>query len=63
MSFNISLVIPSFAFDGPRKRYEPLGKVAKLWEANKQGGKNPNCGAMPPAPGSRAAVTPSRWVI
>jgi hypothetical protein len=31
---------------------EPLGKVTKFWEANKQGGRNPGCGAMPPAPGS-----------
>jgi hypothetical protein len=43
-------VYPSFAFDGPRERYKPLGKVAELWEANKQGGRNPGCGAMSPAP-------------
>jgi hypothetical protein len=31
MSSNGSLVILPFTFDGPRERYEPLGKVAELW--------------------------------
>jgi hypothetical protein len=63
MSSNGSLLITSFAFDGPRERYEPLGKVSEPWEANKQGGRNPSCGAMPPAQGSRATITLGRWVI
>jgi hypothetical protein len=66
MSANGSLVIGRytlFAFDGSRERYKLLGKVAKLWEANKQGGRNPGCGAMPPAPGSRTPITPGRWVL
>jgi hypothetical protein len=63
MSFYGSLVITPFAFDVPRERYEPLGKVAYLWEANKQGGRKPGCSTMPPAPGSGATITPGRWVI
>jgi hypothetical protein len=62
MSSNGSLFIPSFAIDGLRERYEPLGKVAELWEANKQGGRNLGYDTMPPVPGSRAAITPGRWV-
>jgi hypothetical protein len=41
MSSNSSPVITPFAFNGPRERFEPLGKVAKLWEANKQGALYP----------------------
>jgi hypothetical protein len=52
-----------FAFDGPGERYKPLGKVSELWEANKQKGRNPAHGAMPPAPGSWATITPGRRVI
>jgi hypothetical protein len=63
MSSNGSLIIPSFAFDGPGDRYEPLGKVTELWEANKQGDRKPSCGTMPPAPGSGATITPVRLVI
>jgi hypothetical protein len=63
MSSNSSLVIPPFAFDGPRERYEPLGKVAKLWEFSKQEGRNPGFDAMPPVPGSGATITPGRQVI
>jgi hypothetical protein len=63
MSSNGSLIIPPFAFDDPGEIYEPLGKVAELWEASKQGGRNPGYSAMPPEPGSRVAITPGRQVI
>jgi hypothetical protein len=57
------LLYSPFAFDGPGERYKPLGKVAKLWEANRQGSRKHGCGVMPPVPGAGAAITPGRWVI
>jgi hypothetical protein len=62
MSSNGSLIIPPLPLMALEKDMNHWGRSPN-WEANKQGGRNPGCGAMAPAPGSRAAIVPGRQVI